>query len=239
MSAATKLAAKLEANIGYRFKDPKLLQLALTHASFDAGKMLRSTRHNERLEFLGDRVLGLAIASMLYDRFPNFDEGEMAQRYNAQVRKETCAEIALSIDLGGYLKLGPSEIKSDGRNKKTVLGDACEALIGAIYLDGGFSKAYDFIDKYWTDRLNEANDRSVLDAKTTLQEWAQAQGLKPPLYEVQSRTGSDHAPHFTITAEVEGKPKSQGKGASKRLAEQDAARDFLISAGIWTTNDDE
>ncbi len=239
MSAATKLAANLEVDIGYRFKDPQLLQLALTHASFDAGKVQRSVHHNERLEFLGDRVLGLAIASMLYENHPDFNEGDMAQRYNAQVRKETCAAIALSIDLGGYLKLGPSEIKSDGRNKKTVLGDACEALIGAIYVAGGSSQAYDFIAKYWADRLNEANRNVMLDAKTTLQEWAQAQGLKPPQYEVQSRTGPDHAPHFIITAEIAGRPKSEGVGASKRLAEQDAARNFLISADIWTTNDDD
>lgn len=238
MSAAPRLAVKLEAEIGYQFDDPELLQLALTHASVDAGNTLRSTHHNERLEFLGDRVLGLAIASMLYEKFPDFDEGELAQRYNAQVRKEACAEIALVIDLGSYLKFGPSEIKSGGRNKKTILGDACEALIGAIYIDGGFTKAQDFITRYWTTRLNTTDSNKIIDAKTTLQEWAQAQGLKPPHYEQRERTGPDHAPQFTITAEIEGKPKSEGQGASKRHAEQDAARAFLISAGIWTNEND-
>jgi ribonuclease III len=239
VSAATKLAAKLEARIGYHFNDQKLLQLALTHASFDSGKTHRPARHNERLEFLGDRVLGLAIASMLYEQFPDFDEGAMATRYNGLVRKETCAQVAFDIDLGSYLRLGLSEIKSNGRNKKTVLGDACEALIGAIYLDCDYNAACDFIAKFWADILSQPEDIIRLDAKTSLQEWAQAQGLQPPLYEVLSRTGPDHAPQFVISAQVDGHPQSAGMGASKRLAQQDAAKAFLLAAGVWTPNDDD
>lgn len=228
----------IEARIGYRFKAPDLLELALTHASFDNSITAAGVTDNERLEFLGDRVLGLVVASMMYRRFPASNEGELTRRYHAQVRKEACAEVAVSFDLGAYLHLGASELKSGGRTKTNVLGNACEALIGAIFVDGGYAAAERFIERFWRDRLAEAATQSARDAKTALQEWAQAQGLEPPSYMQSKRSGPDHAPVFTVEAKVDGFATASGTGQSKRAAQQDAARNFLIQVDAWGANDE-
>ncbi len=185
---------------------------------------------NQRLEFLGDRVLGLAIAEALLEADPNATEGQLAPRFNALVRKETCAEIAQHLDIGAALKLGRSEQLSGGRRKTALLGDAMEAVIAAVYRDGGYDAARAFILRHWTRRI-ETVEADAKDAKTSLQEWAQARGLPPPTYETVSRSGPDHAPVFTIKVVVQTGQNAQAEANSKRAAEQAAARLLLSQLG--------
>lgn len=222
----------LQESIGYDFRDAGHLELACTHASFDS----TSAQNNERLEFLGDRVLGVIISEMVYTAHPTSPEGDLARRYNALVRAETCADVARLIDLGRYLKLGRSEIGGGGREKPSLLGNACEALIGAIYLDGGLDEARRFVHRFWSGRIKDMAEPEI-DAKTTLQEWAQAQGLEPPVYSEKERTGPDHAPQFTMSAVLEGWPAREGTAAGKRAAEQIAARALLIALDVWSVDD--
>lgn len=220
-----KLSADMkafEARIGYSFKRPELLIRALTHSS-----MSSPTRpDNQRLEFLGDRVLGLVIAEALLADDKGASEGQLAPRYNALVRKETCADLARQIDIGAVLKLGRSEMMSGGRRKTALLGDAMEAIIAAIHLDGGFNEAKAFILRLWAERLKNV-ESDARDPKTALQEWAQARGLQPPRYLETARTGPDHAPEFTIKAELESGQSRTATAGSKRAAEQAAARALL------------
>lgn len=221
----------LTAKIGYSFGDPKLLHLALTHSSVRARRKI--THDNERLEFLGDRVLGLCIAEMLFEAFPDAEEGELAVRFNTLVRKETCAAVADdNWDLGQHVIMSGGEAISGGRRKLTILGDTCEAVLGAIFLDSGYSHACEVIRKFWTPRLRDGAVPPA-DAKTALQEWAQGRGLALPDYREISRSGPDHQPHFTVEVQVEGLEPSRGEGASKRLAEQAAAGAMLVNEGIW------
>lgn len=209
----------LEEALGHRFRDPHLLARALRHASAGAPT-------NERLEFLGDRVLGLTIAKLLLDVHPNDTEGALAPRFNALVRLETCAAVAADAGIVPHIVMAPSEAKSGGRSKAAILGDACEAVIGALYLDGGLPAAQAFVERYWRGRLNGvAGD--MRDPKTTLQEWAQGRALGVPVYTVVERTGPDHAPEFTVEARIGATLSSRGVGASRRLAEQAAARELL------------
>lgn len=232
---------KLIERIGYRFNAPEVLQTALTHSSVTApfrGKTTTRTgkpsaRDNERLEFLGDRVLALVIAEELCRRFPESAEGELAPRFNALVRKETCAEVARSLDLGSYLHLGGGEAAGGGRDKTAILGDACEAVIAAIYLDGGLAPARDFVLRFWADHFSGLAGRSK-DPKSTLQEWAQGRRLAAPNYREVERSGPDHAPHFRVEVEIEGYPGQAGEGTSKRAAEQSAADAFLLREGLQT-----
>ncbi|MEL6316683.1 MAG: ribonuclease III, partial [Pseudomonadota bacterium] len=187
----------LEAALGWRFAAPELLDEALTHASASEGR-----RDNERLEFLGDRVLGLLTAEALHHKFPGADEGGLAARLNALVRKETCAEVATAIGLGDHLVLAKGEALTGGRRKTAVLGDAMEAVIAAIYLDGGLSAAQGVFEKLWGPRLDTVA-AAPRDPKTTLQEWAQAQGARPPTYALAGREGPDHAPRFRVTVALE------------------------------------
>jgi len=217
--------------IGYRFTSHAHLRDALTHSSAAATRMSRDGSY-ERLEFLGDRVLGLAAAELLFDRFPDRPEGELAVRYNALVRKETCAAIAREIGLGRFLRLSPGEELGGGRDKTAILGDALEALIAAIFLDGGYAPAREFVRRYWT-RLIDEGAGLPRDAKTTLQEWAQARGLPPPRYSETGRSGPDHAPSFTTSVNVEGFAPVEGQGTTKRAAEQAAAEAFLKREGVW------
>jgi ribonuclease-3 len=227
----------LSERLGYIFSDPAILRRALTHASARAAKKIK--RDNERLEFLGDRVLGLCIAELLMKAFPDEEEGDLARRFNRLVRKETCAEIAdLDWDLGSAMIMSGGEVISGGRRKITILGNACEAVLGAIYLDGGFDSAREVIARFWGPRLRGAEE-APMDAKTALQEWAQARGLPLPAYVEVKRTGPDHAPHFVIRAEVEGYQPASGEGANKRLAEQAAARAWLTREGVWRESGDE
>jgi len=223
--------SELAGVIGHRFGDDAYLIRALTHASFDNRRDKAVTADNERLEFLGDRVLGLIIAELLFTTYPASDEGDMARRLNQLVRKETCAEVAREIDLGAYLRMGSGEIRAGGRDKMAVLGNACEALIAAVYLDGGLDAARTFIERFWRRHL-EAVAQAPLDAKTALQEWAQGRGLDRPAYSVTGRSGPDHAPVFTVAVAVEGYAPATGSGNSKRQAEQDAAASFFSQTGL-------
>lgn len=220
---------ELETKLGYKFKDPGLLERALTHASVRGGKVARSD--NERLEFIGDRVLGLAIAEALNKQYPEANEGELARRYNRLVRGEACAKVARNIDLGIHLILSESEADSGGRNKTTILADAAEALLGAVFIDGGFDKARAVVAKLWHDQSEPVPEVTV-DAKSALQEWAQGQGLALPRYTVVARNGPDHAPRFTAEVLIAGRPPAQGEGASKRIAEQAAASALLTREGV-------
>lgn len=223
-------AAKLAELIGYRFSSPSKLQRALTHSSFADGDPHKAV-DNERLEFLGDRVLGLVVAELLYREFPNCAEGLLAPRLNALVRRETCAAVAREIGLGDYLRMSLGEAQGGGRMKDAILGDACEALIGAIYLDGGYEAARAFVRRFWTPRLALV-EQPPRDAKTILQEWLQARGRRAPRYVLVDRKGPDHVPEFTIAVEVEGAEPLEASAGSKRAAEQAAAEAFLLREGI-------
>lgn len=212
----------LQTLVGYEFSNPKLLVRAVTHSS-----MSSATREdNQRLEFLGDRVLGLVMSEALLDKDQNASEGQLAPRFNALVRKETCADVARQIGLGDVLKLGRSEMLSGGRRKQALLGDAMEALIAAVYRDAGFEASKSLILRLWGDRIHQV-EADARDAKTALQEWAQARGQQPPKYLQVSRTGPDHAPVFTIAAQLESGEKEQAQATSKRMAEQAAAKALL------------
>ncbi len=210
------------ARIGHDFRKPELLIRALTHGSVSS-----PTRpDNQRLEFLGDRVLGMVIAEALFRADPDAAEGKLAPRYNALVRKETCADVAREIGLGDVLKLGRSETLSGGRRKQALLGDAMEAVIAAVYLDAGFDIARAMVLRLWKRHI-EGVAEDARDAKTALQEWAQARGLAPPQYVELDRQGPDHAPVFTIEARLAGHGSARAQAPSKRAAEQAAARILL------------
>jgi ribonuclease-3 len=222
---------KLEARLGYRFADPDLLDRALTHSSaVSPGK--RIALSYQRLEFLGDRVLGLVVADLLYRRLPKANEGELSRSLNALVRKESCAAIARQLDLGAELNLGDSEARTGGAQKDAILGDVTEAIIGAVYCDGGLGKAYELIEGFFDEQIGLAgSDRA--DAKTTLQEWAQGRGLEPPAYVEIERKGPDHAPEFTIAVRIDGFESLTASGPSKKLAEHKVAEAFLVRENVW------
>jgi ribonuclease-3 len=214
----------LEALIGYRFRDKQLLTLALTHVSAVGGARSRKASY-QRLEFLGDRVLGLSIAALLYERFPAADEGDLSKRLTELVRRESCAALAEIWSLGDHIRLGPSETQGGGRQNPAILGDVAEALIGAVFLDGGYEAANALIVAAVGERLRSSG-RPPLDPKTALQEWAQGRGLPPPSYTILSREGPDHSPLFRISVAVE------AVGRSKRVAEQAAAETMLRELGL-------
>lgn len=210
--------------LGYHFHDPKLLEQALTHPSLQPGSAGRGPY--ERLEFLGDRVLGLVVAEMLYNRFPGENEGALARRHAALVRRESLARIALQINLGPALSLSRSEEETGGRNNMGTLADACEAVLGAMYADGGLAPVAALISRLWTPLMAEMA-APPKDAKTALQEWAQARALGLPVYSTLSVEGPPHNPDFLIGVEIEGTAKASGRGPSKRAAEQVAATNLL------------
>ncbi|HAT87433.1 ribonuclease III [Cohaesibacter gelatinilyticus] len=227
-----KNTSSLEKTLGYVFKDMSHLERALTHSSSVSSPKHQIEEIYQRHEFLGDRVLALTIADMLLEAFPKADEGELARRLNGLVRNETCAAVAQDLKVGSFIRLGEGEIQAGGYKKDAILGDVCEAIIGAIFLDGGFEQARDFISRNWKERM--LNWKGPLrDAKTTLQEWVQGRKLPPPLYSQVSRKGPDHAPEFILKCEVEGMESIFGNGPSKRIAEQNAARAMLIREAIW------
>lgn len=218
--------AALEAAVGHTFKDRALLERALTHSS--VGEGARAVRHNERLEFLGDRVLNLLAAERLLGLDETAKEGEMSPRLAALVNGRTCARVARRLGLGEALRLSPGESKSGGRDKDTILGDACEALMAAIYLDAGLGVAREFFVRAWTEEFAAAAQARAKEPKTELQEWAQGQGLALPKYQVVSREGPDHAPYFTVEVTVEGHPPERAKGRSRQEAEKAAALAMLL-----------
>ncbi len=220
-----KISADIQAfqkRLGHEFSHPELLLRALTHSSISS-----ATRpDNQRLEFLGDRVLGLTMAEALFEKDKSASEGQLAPRFNALVRKETCADVARQIDLGAVLKLGRSEMMSGGRRKEALLADAMEAVIAAVYRDAGFEVAKDLVRRLWGKRIDHV-ENDARDAKTALQEWAQARGQKPPKYVEISRKGPDHAPVFTIEVTLESGQSECSEANSKRHAEQAAAKALL------------
>jgi len=220
---------ELETALGYRFKDKELLAEALTHAS---ARSSRGGLDNERLEFLGDRVLGLSIAALLYEQFPDAREVEFARHYNALVCKGCCAEVANALDLGPHLIMAPSEARSGGRKKSVILADACEALLGAIHVDGGFAAAEVAVRKLWGPLVATAATPAP-DAKTALQEYAQSQKRGLPEYRETGRSGLDHAPSFTVQVTVNGLKPALGEGSSLKKAQQAAAEALLIREGVW------
>ena len=215
-----------EQRLGYEFSNLSLLIEALTHSSIASD----FRKDNQRLEFLGDRVLGLVMAEALLEIDQTAPEGTLAPRFNALVRKETCAEVARQIELGGVLKIGRSEMLSGGRRKDALLGDGMEAVIAAIYKDGGFEVAKTIIINLWGDRIKNVRG-DARDAKTMLQEWAQARGQNPPNYEVISRSGPDHAPDFLVKVILDSGETSEALAGSKRQAEQMAAKALLQKIG--------
>ena len=220
-----KLSAELRSfqdRLGHQFSRPELLAQAVTHASMSSA----NRDDNQRLEFLGDRVLGLVMAEALLTLDKGATEGQLAPRFNALVRKETCADVARQIDLGAVLRLGRSEMLSGGRRKQALLGDGIEAVLAAVYMDAGFETAKALILRLWGDRVHNV-EQDARDAKTALQEWAQARGLPPPSYIEVSRSGPDHAPVFTIAAALETGERQQATAGSKRQAEQAAAGNLL------------
>ncbi len=215
--------AELQERLGYTFGDVALLRRALTHASAD------SAGSNERLEFLGDRVLGLVIAARLHHDNPADNEGSLALKFNALARGETCAAAAEAAGLAEYVILAASEAASGGRRKTAILAGVCEALIAALYLDGGISPARAFIERHWAEPFKSLG-ADMRDPKTALQEWAQSrarEGRAAPVYRLVKREGPDHAPRFWVEVGVAGEQPEIGEGDSKREAEQAAATALL------------
>ena len=218
----SRAMAEVSARLGHDFARPELLVEALTHPSTGG------PTSNQRLEFLGDRVLGLVIAEALLAEDAAAAEGALAPRLNALVRRETCAEMARSVDLGAALRLGRSEALTGGRRKDALLGDAMEAAIAAVYLDGGLDAARALVLRLWGPRIAAA--RAVApDAKTALQEWAQGRGMPPPTYVDLGREGPDHAPQFAVEARLADGRAARGAAASKRAAQQAAAAALLAA----------
>jgi ribonuclease-3 len=236
--------------LAHEFKDPSLLRTALTHpsaisvirprrskkpAAKSAGAKtapadIAASADNQRLEFLGDRVLGIAVAEMLFHAFPNEDEGALARRLAALVKQDSLDAVAREIGLGRYLILSRGEEDGGGRENPATLADACESVIGALYLDGGLEIARSFVERYWQPKM-AAEAKPPQDAKTALQEWAQAGGLALPRYTVVKSEGPPHDPVFEVAVSVVGQEAVSARGRSKRAAEQAAARTLLDRVG--------
>lgn len=232
---SAKAAAKIiEERIGHTFADPALLATAFTHVS--ALKSVRRGDSYQRLEFLGDHVLGLIVSDMLYRAFPKADEGELSKRLADLVRREACADVAKSLGLDEAIKLGSVGAGAGARLRNSVLGDICEAVIGAVFLDGGYAAAAQFVERNWTERMRKPV-RPLRDPKTILQEWAQGKGLPTPVYREVERTGPHHDPQFRVAVELPGLTPAEGVGGSKRAAEKLAATALLKREGVTGGND--
>ena len=216
----------LETALGHKFRQRCLLREAITHASLDLGERGTARFGYERLEFLGDRVLGLVVSEWLIERFPDEAEGSLARRHSSLISRDSLAEIATAIGLGQYLLLSSGEEGSGGRDNAAILADACEAVIAALYLDGGLEAARQFVRRAWQTAI-ERDPRPPQDPKTALQEWAQARGLPLPSYQTVSRRGPDHEPVFEVEVSVTGHEPAAAKGSSKRVAEKRAAAQLL------------
>ena len=227
-SRAAAIAA-LERRLGYVFADRELLERALTHSSVGDGA--RKVRDNERLEFVGDRVLGLLAAERLAEIYPLSSEGELAPRLNSLVSRKTCAVVARDIDLGPALRLSPAETKAGGRDKDSILAGACEALMAALYQEGGLQAARAVFLSLWADSIADVDSPRVTDPKTVLQEWAQGASKPLPLYAVVGRRGPDHAPIFTVEVTVQGYAPVKADGRSRQEAEKAAAMALLEREG--------
>lgn len=218
---------ELQERIGHRFERTNLLKEALTHSSVVGAQSNRERLADyNRLEFLGDRVLGLVISEILLTRYSNEEVGQIALRYNALVKRETCADVARDLKLGPCIKLAKSERLSGGQDKSGILADACEALIGAVYLDGGLKAARSLVNMGWTDKL----DSQILakkDSKTKLQEWSHRMMLNPPEYTTTNVADPSNQSMFVVKVMIAGIGSAKGSGITKRAAEQQAAELFL------------
>lgn len=220
-----EMTGAISAKLGYQFQDEALLKRALTHAGADAA------RSYERLEFLGDRVLALVVAEELYRRYPFDDEGALTRRVHTLVRWEACARVGEEIGLWDHLVLVRGEAQN-GRARGPIVGSALEAVIAALYLDGGMAVARAFIERWWEPMFADPS-ADTRDAKTRLQEWSQSRGkdASAPIYTLKEQAGPDHAPHFVVEVKVTGFEAVTGEGGSKRQAEQDAAAKLLAMVG--------
>jgi ribonuclease-3 len=229
-AAAKSVHTAVEVRIGRTFADSNLLTTAFTHVSALKPQRKRAESY-QRLEFLGDHVLGLIVSDMLYRAFPDADEGELSKRLAELVRKESCADVARSLGLADDIKLGAVGASAGARLRKSVLGDVCEAVIGAIYLDGGYVAAAEFVARNWTERMHKPR-RPLRDPKTVLQEWAQGKGLPTPVYREVERTGPHHDPQFRVAVDLPGLAPAEGVGGSKRAAEKVAASVMIEREGV-------
>lgn len=226
MNRREAAVAALEGRIGHVFHDRELLERALTHASVGDGAL--KVRHYERLEFLGDRVLNLLAAERLMALNSEAREGEMSRLMAGLVNYHACARVARRIGLPEALRMAPSASKIGARDNDSVLGDACEALIGALYVDEGLDCARAFFLEFWAEEFERLSEPRTKDAKTQLQEWAQARGLPLPAYKVVGREGPDHAPSFTVSVTVGDYEPEQAEGRSRQEAEKAAATVMLL-----------
>ena len=217
--------AALEHNLGYAFADRERLERALTHAS--AGDGARAVRHNERLEFLGDRVLNLMAAERLMELYPAEREGELSKLMHGLINRDACARVAVAIGLPGALRLAGGETKRGGRANPTILGDACEALLAALYLDAGLMKAREVFARIWAPEFESVQVTGAPNPKSELQEWAAARKLPQPAYSVVGRSGPDHAPTFTVEVSVGDLDIVRAQGRSRQEAEKSAAEAML------------
>lgn len=234
-NSRTEAVAELVSRLGHDFRDARLLDRALTHASVGEGgspQTSKAPRDNERMEFLGDRVLGLLVAERLHNDFPEADEGQLSSRLHALVDKHACGRVGARLGVGDAVRLSPGETKSGGRRKEGVIADAVEAILAAVYLDGGIEAARAAFDRAWAEELARPAERSLTNPKSALQEWAQGQGRPLPTYSIAGRTGSDHAPTFTVEVVVEGVEPLTAAGRSRQDAEKAAATAMLKREGV-------
>jgi ribonuclease-3 len=226
--------SKLTERLGYVFKDPRILERALTHSSVAEGVQQPSKRigDNERLEFLGDRVLGLLVADRLTQDFPEANEGQLSARLHSLVDKAACARVGERLGIGAALRLSPGETKSGGRRKAGVIADAVEAVLAAIYRDGGLTGAKAFFDAAWAEEFSAPPAPALTNPKSALQEWAQSKGNPLPTYSIVERKGSDHAPTFVVEVTVVGYDPVRQSGHSRQEAEKAAAVALLKQEGV-------
>jgi len=225
LSPAARPDDDLSSILEHRFRDPGILEEALTHPSVERPRG-QTKGDYERLEFLGDRVLGLVIADLLLHLYPDSDSGALARRFNTLVRRESLADVAEQIGLGSHIRLSKSEHGAGGRRKPAILADVCEAVIGALYIDGGLEPAAGFIRRQW-EPMAKTLAHAPKDAKTALQEWAHARSLEGPVYDVGGQAGPDHDPVFSVEVRLKDLKPAKGEGRSKRVAEQAAAEMML------------
>lgn len=234
-NARAEAVAALVDRLGHPFADPALLERALTHSSVGEGADKaagKPARHNERLEFLGDRVLGLLVAERLHHDFPEADEGELSSRLHALVDKHACGRVGERMGVGAAMRLSPGETKTGGRRKEGVVADAMEALLAAVYMDAGIEAARAVFDRAWAEELATPAPRALNNPKSALQEWSQGQGRALPAYRVAGQTGSDHAPTFTVEVSIPGVEPLTAQGRSRQDAEKAAATALLKREGV-------
>ena len=227
--ARAQAVEALQTALGWRFRDGALLERALTHASVGDGA---KTDDNERLEFLGDRVLGLVVAERLIADAPHASEGELAPRLNLLVSRATCAQVARRIGLGAAMRLSAAETRGGGRDKDSILAGGCEAILAAVFQEGGLDAAREMISALWSEEFSGVDAPQAKDVKTRLQEWAQGRGRPLPAYTVVARSGPEHAPKFTVEVAVKGVAPVAGQGSSRQAAEKAAAAALLAREGV-------